>query len=152
MNLENVSKYLLAGLMGLSIVVILVFFIVGFSDPYEVNPKLNDPRMLDLFMGLIIAFIAICAVSMLVSFIMFIKEHGFDKSIIFTWGLPIVGVGVGLIFGMTMKDDHMLINGKDWCNPSESLLTDASMIAIGILALVAIGVTAWSMISESTKK
>ncbi|MCH5177737.1 MAG: hypothetical protein J1F25_06910 [Prevotellaceae bacterium] len=152
MNIEKISKYLLAGLMGISIVVILLFFFVGFGEAYELNPKMNAPKMLDLLMGLIVVFIAVCAVSMLVSFIMFIKEHGFEKSIIYTWGLPIVSIAVGLGIGMTMKDEHLLINGKDWNIPSESLLTDTSMIAIGILAVVAIAVTVWSMVAESTKK
>lgn len=152
MNIEKISKYLLTGLMAVSIIIFVLFFVVGFNNPYEENSKMNDPKMLDLLAIWMFVLVIVSAVSMLVSFVLYIMQHGLDKSIIYTWGLPIVGIAAGLAVGFTMKDDHMIINGKDWCIPSESIITDTSIVAIGVLAIVAIGVTVWSMIAEAATK
>jgi hypothetical protein len=156
MNIEKISKYLLWGLMGVSVIVIALFFFIGFSNPYEAIPDMKDPLLLDALMILMIAFIVFAAVCMLTSFILYLKEHGLDRSVIFTWGLPIVGIGAGVLLGLSNSSDtpenHLIINGKDWFVPSDIILTDASMIAIGLLAVIAILAIIWSAVKQYTAK
>lgn len=152
MNIEKISKFLLGGLLALSIIVILLFCLVGFGNPWEVDPKKNDPQLLDLLLIWTYALIVIGTLSMAASFILYIIQHGLDKSIIYTWGLPILGVGAGVIVGVINKNEHLIINGKDWNVPSEIILTDGAMIGILILSVIAIAVTVWSMIAESMSK
>lgn len=156
MNIEKISKYLLWGLLGLSVIVIVLFFAVGFSNPYEANPDMNDPALLDLLMGLMIFYIVAAAICMLASFILYIKEHGFDRSIIFTWGLPVVGIGAGALLGLANSTDdpenHLLINGKDWFDKGDIILTDASMVAIGLLAVIAVAAIVWSAVKQYISK
>ena len=42
----------------------------------------------------------------------------------------------------------MLINGKDWNEPSAIILTDASMVSIIVLTIVTVIATAYSMITS----
>lgn len=156
MNIDKFSKYLLWGLMGFSIIVIVLFFFVGFSNPYEVNPDMKDPMMLDLLMWTMIIFIVAAAISMLVSFIMYLVQHGLDRSVIFTWGLPIVGIGAGALLGLSHSSDtpenHLIINGKDWFDKGDIILTDASMVAIGLLAVIAVLAIIWSAVKQYIAK
>ncbi len=152
MDIEKISKYLLWTLMGISFVIIVAFFLIGFDTPWEENPKMNNPVLLDVLNIWSIILIVVGVVSLLASFTMYIVQHGLDKSIIYTWGLPIVSVGIGVIVGVANKDEHMLINGKDWNIPSDIVITDASIVSIAILTVIAVGVAIWSMVAEGFSK
>ena len=71
-----------------------------------------------------------------------------SKAGLIGWGTLIVGVVAGLIVGIANKDEVLLINGKDWNIPSDIILTDTSIIAIVVLLIVTIIVTAYSMITS----
>ena len=71
-----------------------------------------------------------------------------SKAGLIAWGTLIVGVVAGLIVGFANKDEVLLINGKDWNIPSDIILTDTSMIAILVLTIVTVVVTAYSMITS----
>ena len=89
---------------------------------------------------------------MIGSFILYIIQHGLDKSIIYLWGLPIVSIVVGLIIGIGNKAETLMINGKAWNDPTDIILTDISIWGIAILSVIAIAVTIWSMIAEMLAK
>ena len=44
MNTDKIAKYLLWTMMGISIVVFVLFFLVGFDTPFEDNPKYNNKK------------------------------------------------------------------------------------------------------------
>ena len=71
-----------------------------------------------------------------------------SKAGLIAWGTLIIGVVAGLIVGFANKDEVLLINGKDWNIPSDIILTDTSMIAILVLTIVTVVVTAYSMITS----
>lgn len=152
MDIEKISKYVLTGLMTISIIIFILFFAIGYDTPYEENPKMNNPQLLDALCIWTYILIAAAAVFMLCSFIMFISQHGLNKSVMYTWGLPILSIAIGAGIGISNQSETLIINGKEWNDPTGIILTDASMVSIAVLAVIAVGVTAWSMISEISKK
>lgn len=152
MDIEKISKYVLTGLMAISIIIFILFFTIGYDTPYEENPKMNNPQLLDALCIWTYILIAAAAIFMLCSFIMFISQHGLNKSVMYTWGLPILSIAIGAGIGISNQSETLIINGKEWNDPTKIILTDASMVSIAILAVIAVGVTAWSMVSEISKK
>lgn len=152
MNIEKVSKWVLIGLMSVSIIIFILFFAVGYDRPWEENPHMNDPQLLDVLCYWTFALAAACSVFMIGSFILYIIQHGLDKSIAYLWGLPVVSVVVGLVIGIGNKAETLMINGKAWNDPTDIILTDISIWGIAILSVIAIAVTIWSMIAEMLAK
>ena len=149
MNIEKISKITLWVLMGISAVIFILYFVVGFDNPYEENPKMNDPQFLDvvLIWGIVLTIATL--ILMLVSFFMYVKEYGFNKSYIHTWGLPIVTLAIGAAVGMANKGEHMLNNNEDWNVPSDIIITDACIVSIAILAVITIGAIIYSVILKA---
>lgn len=149
MNIEKISKITLWVLMGVSVIIFILFFFVNFDIKWEENPKMNDPQFTDV---LIIWALVLCVATfiiMLISFFMYVKEYGFNKSYIYTWGLPIVTLAIGAAVGMANKDEHMLINNADWNVPSDIIITDACIVSIAILAVITIGSIIYSVIMKA---
>jgi len=149
MNIEKISKITLWALMGISVIVFIFFFAVGFDTPYEENPKMNNPQFIDLMLIWAILLCVVTLVLMLVSFFMYVKEYGFNKSYIYTWGLPIITLAIGAGVGMANKDEHMLINNEDWNVPSDIIVTDACIVSIAILAVITIAAIIYSVILKA---
>jgi hypothetical protein len=149
MNIEKISKITLWVLMGVSAIIFILFFVVNFDTKWEENPKMNDPQFTDV---LIIWGLVLCVATfiiMLISFFMYVKEYGFNKSYIYTWGLPIVTLAIGAAVGMANKDEHMLINNEDWNVPSDIIVTDACIVSIAILAVITIGSIIYSIVMKA---
>ncbi len=151
MNLDKLSKYLLWVLMGISAVVVALFFIVGFDTPYEEDPNQNAPQFTDALLIWTIILTVAGGISMLASFIYYVIENGFNRSYIYTWGLPVVTIALGVILGIANKDEHMLINGQDWNNSTDIIITDASMVSIAILTLCALVAIIFSVVMNAKK-
>ena len=151
MNLDKLSKYLLWVLMGISAVVVALFFIVGFDTPYEEDPNQNAPQFTDALLIWTIILTVAGGISMLASFIYYVIENGFNRSYLYTWGLPVVTIALGVILGIANKDEHMLINGQDWNNPTDIIITDASMVSIAILTLCALVAIIFSVVMNAKK-
>lgn len=146
MNTEKIAKYTLWALAGISVIVCILFFI-NFSRPWEEDPKMYDPQFLDVLLVWAIALLVIATVAALSSFIMYVKEWGFNKSYIYLWGLPIVtcAIGAAIGFAEVAKGNHMLINGEDWFNPTELIITDTCITSIGIMFIGAIAAVCYSL-------
>lgn len=151
MNIDKLSKYMLWVLMGISVVVVALFFIVGFDTPYEEDPNQNAPMFTDALLIWTIILTVAGGISMLASFIYYVIENGFNKSYIYTWGLPVVTIALGVILGITNKDERMLINGQDWNNPTDIIITDASMVSIAILTVCAVIAIIFSVVMNTKK-
>ena len=149
MNIEKISKITLWVLMGVSAIIFILYFVIGFDNPYEENPKMNNPQFLDVMLVWAIVLCVATLILMLVSFFMYVKEYGFNKSYIYTWGLPIVTLAIGAAVGMANKDEHMLINNEDWNIPSDIIITDACIVSIAILAVITIGAIIYSVILKA---
>lgn len=157
-KVEKISKIVLWSLIGISLVVMALFAFVGYDTPYEEDPKQVDPVMTDLL--LVWTYILIFATIIItIGAVIYGYVNGSNKSKhedvgmaskagLIGWGTLIVGVVIGLIVGIASKDEVLLINGKDWNDPTDIILTDTSMIAILVLTIVTVIVTAYSMITS----
>ncbi|MBO4397240.1 MAG: hypothetical protein J5805_01745 [Bacteroidaceae bacterium] len=150
MNTEKISKYVFYVLIGISIISFILFFI-NFDRAWEENPKMYDPQFLDVLLVWNISLLVIGALSAICSFCMYVKQWGFNKSYLYTWGLPILTTGIGAIYGASVKDEHWLINNKDWCKPDEIIVSDACLWSIIILLVIALGSVIFSLINGLKK-
>ena len=158
MDIEKISKYLLYGLFGVSALIFVLFFIIGFNNEYEADPTKNNPALTDVVIvwSLILAVVAF--VGMIVAYIMYIKQHGLEKSLFYTWGLPIVTLIIGVVVGFANRHDTLLINGHQWNTPEDSpepfkhageiVISDASIISVIILSVIAIAAIIWSLVKR----
>ena len=159
MTTEKISKILLWTMMGVSIVVFVLFFLIGFDTPFEENPKYNNPTLTDAVLILSYILIIVAIVATIWSAIKQVTVGGNstakDKGIAGRTGLIAVlilvaSLVIGLIVGFANKGETMLINGKDWNNPTDIIITDTSMVSIIILGVISILAVIYSMIA--TKK
>ena len=148
MNTEKISKYVFYVLIGISIISFILFFI-NFDRAWEENPKMNNPMFTDALIVWALVLTVATFVMMLVSFFMYVKEYGFNKSYIYTWGLPIITLALGAGLGIANKGEHMLINNEDWNIPSDIIITDACIVSIAILAVITIGAIIYSVILKA---
>jgi len=157
-GVEKISKITLWALIGISIVVLALFLLIGYDTPYEENPKFNDPQLTDLLICWTYFLIAATSVAAIGAVIYgFINGSGKSKSEdkgllsktgLIAWGTFIVSIVIGIVVGVAGKDETLLINGKDWNVPTDITMTDTSMISILILTVVTIIATAASMITN----
>lgn len=157
-KVEKISKIVLWSLIGISLVVMALFLLVGYNTPYEENPKQVDPQLTDLLLIwtyiLIFATIIITIGAVIYGFVNGANKSKHEdvglasKAGLIAWGTLIVGVVIGLIVGFVNKDEMILYNQNDIATPTEIILTDTSMIAILVLTIVTIVVTAYSMITN----
>ena len=145
MTTEKISKILLWTMMGVSIVVFVLFFLIGFDTPFEENPKYNNPTLTDAVLILSYILIIVAIVATIWSAIKQVTVGGNSTS-------KDEGIAgrTGLIVGFANKGETMLINGKDWNNPTDIIITDTSMVSIIILGVISILAVIYSMIA--TKK
>jgi hypothetical protein len=71
-----------------------------------------------------------------------------SKAGLIAWGTFAVSVVIGIVVGISGKDEVLLINGERWNDPTDIILTDTSMLSILILTVVTIIATAFSMITN----
>ena len=154
---EKISKYTLWAGMGISIVILILFYFIGFDRPFEENPEFTDPQLTDFLLVWTYFLVAVAIIVTVWSLI-----HGFTTKGTGTskdtglaahtgkiaWGLCFVSLILGAIYGFACKDENMLINGKSWNVPSDIIITDTCMISIVILTVATVIATAWSMISS----
>ena len=159
MNTEKISKILLWTMMGVTIIVFVLFLLVGFDTPFEDNPKYNNPKLTDAVLILCYALTITAIVATIWSAIKQITVGGNstskDKGIagrtgLISFVLLVVSLIIGVIVGIANKGETMLINGKDWNNPTDIIITDTVMVTIVILGVVSILAVIYSMIA--TKK
>ena len=157
-KVEKVSKIILWALIGISLVVTALFLLIGYDTPYEENPKFNDPQLTDLLICWTYALIAGAAVAT-VGAVIYTAINGGNKSKnedkgllsktgLIAWGTCIVSIVIGVAIGVAGKDEQLLINGKGWNDPTDIIMTDASMVSILVLTIVTIIATAFSMVNN----
>ena len=154
-KVEKISKITLWALIGITIVVMALFLLVGYNNPYEENPTFNDPQLTDLLLVWTYILIGGTAIATVAAVIYgFVngsnksnnEEKGLaGKASVIAWGTFVVSVVIGIFAGIINQSEVLLINGERWNDPTDIILTDMSMISILILTIVTIIATAFSM-------
>ena len=159
MNIDKISKWTLWVLMGITIISFALFLLVGYDTPYEENPKQNAPLLTDLVLGLCYGFTIIAAILTVCSGVMQFTKGGStnkDEGIAGKTGMLstiafVAALVIGAIVGFSNSGEHLLINGKDWNEPSSIILTDTSIISIAILMILTIAAVIFSMVVKTKK-
>ena len=157
-KVEKISKITLWVLIGITIVVMALFLLVGYDNKYEENPNFNDPQLTDLLIVWTYILIGAACVAT-IGAVIYGFVNGSNKSKnedigmaskagLIAWGTFIVSIIIGLVMGFAGKDEVLLINGKDWNVPSDIILTDMSMVSILILTIVTVAATVFSMVTN----
>ena len=154
MNIEKISGWVLKGLMGLIVIVFALFMLIGFDTPYEENPKMNAPVLTDAVIVLSLALVIVAVVVTIWSAFKQFKTGNTtskDEGIAGKTGLLsaiafVASIVIGLIVGIANSGEHMLINGTDWNDPMDIILTDTSMISIAILTVLSVAAVIYSMV------
>lgn len=160
----TISKWTLIALFAASIIVLGIFFLVGYDTPWEENPKMKDPANTDLLLWFNVAMFVITFVVTIYSVIMQIAQGssvGNDSGLAkhtgkIALGALILSLIIGYVYGMN-DVDSLSINGKAWDptaeeNVTNNIITGVSMISIAILSVITFIVTIISLVAGALKK
>jgi len=142
----------------ISIVVLLLFALVGYNTPYEEDPKFVAPKMTDLLLVWMYILTAVTAVLAIISAIMQAtkgakteKAKGLiGKTGLISAAVLIISLVAGFIAGAADKDT-LLINGKAFAaaeNKTDFMITDVSLVSIIIMLVFCVLVLIWSMLTQ----
>lgn len=160
----KISTWVLRALFAISIIVLGIFFFVGFDTAWEENPKMKDPQFTDLLLWFNVAMIALTLVVTVYSVIMQLiqgssiaNEKGLaGHTNTIAMGALILSLVAGAVIG-SGDTDMLSINGKGWDptaeeNVTNNIITGVSMISIAILSVITFVVTLISIIAGALKK
>jgi len=154
---EKLSSWVLKGLLALTIIVFALFFLVGFSRPYEADPAMVDPQFTDAVLWLCFILVIVTAILTVWSLVVqfrtggsSVKEKGLAAhSGKIAVGALVLSVIVGLIVGFANQGENLLINGKLWNNPTDIVITDTCIVSIAILLVVTLLAFVFSVVLKA---
>ena len=156
---QKYSDLVLWTIMGISAIVLVIFFAWGYNTPYEENPDFIAPIFSDGLIILQVVLIILCAFLMVGGAINSLTIGGKKNEELTTiadkvsnpiaWGTMAASLVVGIIYGITYQNESMIINNKAWQNPTESIMADICIWSIGILIL---GTVIAGIYSMATRK
>jgi hypothetical protein len=156
---QKYSEYVLWAIMAVSAVVLVIFFAWGYDTPYEENPQFIAPLFSDGLILLQVVLIILCAFLMVGGAINSLTIGGKKNQELTTiadkvsnpiaWGTCFVSLVIGVIYGITFKDEAMIINNQAWQNPTESIMAD---ICIWSILILIAGTVVAGIYSMATRK
>jgi len=142
---EKISQRVFYILLGISAVVFLLFFFVGFDMPYWENPDFNEPLFTDVLLILMWILIILTVV---VSCFSIVKAYRVDDKIEvvngiaekrirrYTW----LGLLIVLVLTFVLSSSSVMnVNGKDYSEWVWLKFSDMFIFTSAILLVVAIG-------------
>lgn len=147
MKTEKISSLALYVCFAVIIVLFVAFFTVGYDNQYELNPKFNDPMLLDAVMYLMYAMVIITA-----ALIVWSVAKSFTQNMGGPKGENLSGVPGGKISAFTIAvlvislvvgfvipaGDPIVANGEVVTNTADLMMADCAIWSIYILTLVAV--------------
>ena len=103
MKSMKISNYVMYAIMAISVVVLGLFFLVGYDIPYKEDPKFNDPQFTDLLMVWMGVLIVLTFVLTLVSVVMQVKNaSGTEAKGIAgkTGTISVIGMVLSIVIGL----------------------------------------------------
>lgn len=130
--------------MAISIVVLALFFLVGYDTPYKEDPKFNDPQFTDLLMVWMGVLIVLTFALTLVSVVMQVKNASASdaKGIAGKTGtISVIGMVLSIVIGLGVglaDQSPVLVNGEVFTDPVELCITDTCLISMFILLIMSV--------------
>lgn len=144
MKSMKISSYVMYAVMAISVVVLALFFFVGYDTPYQEDPKFNDPQFTDLLMVWMGIMIVMTFVLTIASVVMQVKnasgteakgiagKTGLISSIALVLSI-LIGLGVGMA-----DQSPVLVNGEVFTDPVALCITDTCLISMLILMILSV--------------
>ena len=151
-NIKKKQSWLKIGLVAISTVIFLAFWMVGYDMPYEEDADFNAPLLTDMLLGYIYLLTSSAIGVTVYSIVHGIKTRGRQsltengvpagRITIITWGVTFALLASTFALGST---DPIKVNGKDFCEGIWLRLSDMFIVSSGIMILLAIAAVAFGM-------
>ena len=144
MKSMKISNYVMYAIMAISVVVLGLFFLVGYDFPYKEDPKFNDPQFTDLLMVWMGVLIVLTFVLTLVSVVMQVKNaSGTEAKGIAgkTGTISVIGMVLSIVIGLGVglaDQSPVLVNGEVFTDPVDLCITDTCLISMFILLILSV--------------
>lgn len=150
---EKISQRVFYVLIGLSVLVFGLFFLVGYSMPFEENPDFNAPLFTDVLLGLmwllLLLALGLSVYSIVKGYRLSVREEKMrngipeNKIFRFTWLFTLGLLVVTFLVGSSVP---MLINGSEfgdwmWLKVSDMFVTTSILMLLAAFGAVIFGAT-----------
>lgn len=150
---EKISQRVFYVLIGLAVLVFGLFFLVGYSMPFEENPDFNAPLFTDVLIVLmwllLLLTLGLAVYSIVKGYRLSVKEeklsNGIPENKIFriTWLSTLAVLVLTFLVGSSMP---MLINGNEfgdwiWLKVSDMFVTTSILMLVAAFGAVLFGAT-----------
>lgn len=150
---EKISQRVFYVLIGLSVLVFGLFFLVGYSMPFEENPDFNAPLFTDVLLVLmwllLLLTLGLSVYSIVKGYRLSVKEEKMrngipeNKIFRFTWLFTLGLLVVTFLVGSSVP---MLINGSEfgdwmWLKVSDMFVTTSILMLLAAFGAVIFGAT-----------
>ena len=157
-NIKKKQSWIIIGLIAISAVVFLAFWMVGYDMPYEEDVDFNAPLLTDMLLGYIYLLTSSAIGVTVYSIVHGIKTRGRQsltengvpagRITIITWGVTFALLASTFALGST---DPIKVNGKDFCEGIWLRLSDMFIISSGVMILLAILAVTFGMSGYSRR-
>ena len=152
------ESWMKIGLVAVTALVFIAFWLVGYDMPYEEDADFNAPLLTDMLLGYIYLLTAVALGVTVYSIVHGIRtsgRQGFTENgvpagriTIATWVATVVLLILTFALGAT---DPIKVNGKDFCESIWLRLSDMFIISSGVMILIAIAAMVFGMSGYSRR-
>ena len=157
-NMRKKESWMKIGLVAVTALVFIAFWLVGYDMPYEEDADFNAPLLTDMLLGYIYLLTAVALGVTVYSIVHGIRtsgRQGFTENgvpagriTIATWVATVVLLILTFALGAT---DPIKVNGKDFCESIWLRLSDMFIISSGVMRLIAIAAMVFGMSGYSRR-
>lgn len=150
---ERVSQRILYGMVGCTLVVFAVFFLIGYDTPYWKNESMNAPLLTDLVMGEVYVMVGLTTIMAIAAAIHSAKMRRESAAVINRIPARRISLSVSLltivviVCGFLLSStDPMTINGEKYTSwwglkISGTLITTATVMLLAAIGASLFGAT-----------
>lgn len=156
---EKVSQRVFYLLIGLSVLIFLLFFSIGYDMPFEENPDFIAPFFTDTLIVFMVGLFLLALVAIVVSFVMSYRKSGKQEATSHRVPRKKIAraVWVGTFFLLFLSfllgsSTPMLVNGENFSDWAWLKLSDMFVFTSLFMLVVAIGAVAFGATRYIRKK
>ncbi len=157
-DIKKKQSWIIIGLIAISAVIFLAFWMVGYDMPYEEDADFNAPLLTDMLLGYIYLMVVVAIGVTAYSVVHGIRtrgRQGYSENgvaaghiTIATWVFTVLLLVISFALGST---EPIKVNGKDFCEAIWLRLSDMFIISSGVMILLAILAVAFGMSGYSRR-
>lgn len=149
LSTEKISQRVLYGLIGLTVLIFALFFLVGYDLPYIDDPSFNAPLLTDVLLGFMVVLVIVAIAVAVLAVVRAVKKSGRSESMVNNISVKKITVAVLILLAVLLlgtfllgSSQSLLINGKDftdtlWLKVAD-MFVNTSLILIVVAAVAVI--------------